>query len=281
MSHLEAKTIHTQYAPHPALSPYVLCFWTMYSTGTSPTPSIRVLPDGCMDIVLDFTGCLSPNGTLPGSCSSPCAFLTGTASDPMRVTLAGNINVAGIRFRPGGAGPFLGVHAAELTDTNVALADLMIPFASLLLDLAGEAPSSKAKLLVLERLLLERLAKVATPDPFTSTAIALMAQEHGAAPVAELARAMGAHRRKLERSFRSLVGTSPKAFAKILRLRRAIELLRRQPQNTGAMVAADAGYYDQAHFNREFKKMTQTTPAMFQAEAKDVAFVQYHLPALG
>jgi AraC-like DNA-binding protein len=56
------------------------------------------------------------------------------------------------------------------------------------------------------------------------------------------------------------VGLTPKAFAQILRFDKGIRRLRREGRRSLAEVAQDCGYYDQAHFNRDFRRFAGTTP---------------------
>jgi AraC-like DNA-binding protein len=88
----------------------------------------------------------------------------------------------------------------------------------------------------------------------------------GAVGVAELAAEVGWSRRHLSERFRSEVGLPPKAYARVLRFERA----RRQLQRPGgpglATVAAETGYYDQAHLTREFNELAGCSPTRWQAE---------------
>ena len=67
---------------------------------------------------------------------------------------------------------------------------------------------------------------------------------------------------RLSGAFREHFGLSPKRFARIVRFRRALELVTAE-RATLAEVAALAGYYDQAHFNSEFKLHAGMTPSAF------------------
>ena len=70
-------------------------------------------------------------------------------------------------------------------------------------------------------------------------------------PVGVLAQELGRSRRHLAASFREQLGMPPKALARLLRFERAVERLRGGADL--AELALDCGYYDQAHFNRDFK----------------------------
>lgn len=79
----------------------------------------------------------------------------------------------------------------------------------------------------------------------------------------DLAKLNGLSLRSLQRLFREYVGLSPKLVIRRFRLLEAAERLLDAPA-TGAEVAAELGYADQAHFIRDFKKMVGTTPAAYR-----------------
>ena len=66
--------------------------------------------------------------------------------------------------------------------------------------------------------------------------------------------------------FRREVGTTPKAFARLLRFRHAYDTLISTPTTSLARLSADCGYADQSHFNREFRAFAGCTPTELIAE---------------
>jgi AraC-like DNA-binding protein len=85
----------------------------------------------------------------------------------------------------------------------------------------------------------------------------------GAVPIGELAAELGWSRRHLAVRFREELGMAPKALARLLRFERAVKRLRAGDEL--ADLALDAGYYDQAHFNRDFRAFAGTTPTQYLA----------------
>jgi AraC-like DNA-binding protein len=83
-------------------------------------------------------------------------------------------------------------------------------------------------------------------------------QSHGNYPVRKLARALGTTARSLERRFQAHVGTTPKKYARVVRLRHA--LLQRERLSSWADVACAAGFYDQSHMINEFQQLYGLAP---------------------
>ncbi|MDQ3850209.1 MAG: AraC family transcriptional regulator, partial [Actinomycetota bacterium] len=104
---MSAPARYVEHRPPPSLAALVECGWTLTCEGG--LPEHRVLPDGCIDLVV--VGGRDP--TVAGPATR--AFLS-----PLR---AGQF-AAGIRFRPGAGAVIVGVAAGELRDRHVALADL-------------------------------------------------------------------------------------------------------------------------------------------------------------
>ena len=98
-------------------------------------------------------------------------------------------------------------------------------------------------------------------DALVAEAARRVASDPAGVRAAPLASALGLSQDRLEKRFRRAVGTTPKRLASILRLRRAVEAYR--AGETLTRTAADAGYFDQSHFNRAFRAATGLTPRAF------------------
>ncbi len=92
----------------------------------------------------------------------------------------------------------------------------------------------------------------------------------GTVTVDELRRALYVSERTLERRFRSEVGVSPKQAARIARFQAATRKLLASPRVSLGRVAHECGYYDQAHFNREFRTLAGISPGQWRAQTPGV-----------
>ncbi|MFF9076021.1 DUF6597 domain-containing transcriptional factor [Streptomyces sp. NPDC014735] len=207
--------------------------WTLRVPEGSAHP---VLPDGCMDL-LWIGGRLLVAG--PDTHAHVPDGVTGG-------------RYAGIRFAPGTAPALLGVPAHELRDRRVGLADLW-PSALVrdLTERVAEAPDPAA---ALEAIALRRAADTAPPDPLMRSVAAHLGEGRS---VADTARSAGLGARRLHRRSLAAFGYGPKTLARILRLRRALALVRSGTPYAEAAVMA--GCTDQAHLAREMRDLTGTT----------------------
>ena len=255
---------YREYAPSNALRPFVDCFWTR-DVGSRPTsnatPHIhRVLPDGCIDVVLTFTD----RDDVPRA-----ALVVGTMTKALVIepTVTPECFV-GVRFRPAKASAFLEMPASEVTDLRVSLDDIW-PDANAVRDALTADPNAIARVRALERVLAARLepdATRATVD--VDEAVRRIVNAGGSLGITRLAPTLGVTRQHLARRFAELVGVSPKTFARVVRLGRVVERVRAVPAGTPiswSTLAIELGYYDQSHLVDEFREMTGTTPTAWRA----------------
>ncbi|MCA0457867.1 MAG: helix-turn-helix domain-containing protein [Chloroflexi bacterium] len=245
---------YREFPPHPALAPYVACYWSI----TSPLPLInRILPDGCTDIVV------TPELKFVGAMRS--AFVSQIIPDSLTV---------GIRFKPGGSSAFFRLPLNELTDNEVTLDNLWGRFAHDLTDQLAAARTAREKIAHLEAALLCRLDQLPTLNPTLQQAVSTVRQANGDITITDLRTRLALSERQLERGFHQWVGLSPRQFARVTRFRQVVDLLH-QPALSLTQIAYRAGYYDQAHFIHDFKSLAGLTPRDYRREQQDVGFLQF------
>jgi AraC-like DNA-binding protein len=88
-----------------------------------------------------------------------------------------------------------------------------------------------------------------------------MAHAAGQVRVADLARDIGWSRKHLADRFRAEIGLAPKVVARIMRFEHACRLARAAGPGGWALIAAEAGYADQAHLVREFRALAGERPS--------------------
>jgi AraC-like DNA-binding protein len=175
--------------------------------------------------------------------------------------------VLGVRLLPAGAFPLLGLPLRELTGLTVDLEDLLGGAARQLADRCAAAHSPGARMRAAADWIAGRLRAASGPD----RAVCWMAREiertGGTTPIGELRARTGWSKTRLTHTFREQVGVRPKTLARIVRFRRALDMVTR-----GAVplsrIALDAGYYDQPHFNAEFRELAGVTPGDYRSRLR-------------
>lgn len=167
-------------------------------------------------------------------------------------------------FTATGASAWLHQPLDAFTNTTTDLSAVLA--CSTLIDQLDEQLATAADHLARIRLVENFLLRYAEPDRFDpeiQAAVALIAQAQTTPRVDELAQQLGLSQSALERRFRRIVGLSPRKFVSLVRFRQALQI-----HSTGAdltTVAHAAGYYDQPHFSKEFKRFAGQAPQAFFA----------------
>ena len=238
---------YSEEKPHPALSKYVACYWRLQSTQRlSQSFAYRVVPDGCIDIVCearDFNE----------------FRLMGFTTMPSMFELGNNFSYVGIRFMPAAFPLLFNVNASTFTNCHEDLFDV-VP--SLAKDLSILFDQKHAENLqeVFDTILLERRASFTrSEDKRLSNAINIVMKSHGNVNLTS-GIDTGISPRQLRRLFQFYIGDTPKAFSKVVRFQHFLKLQSLPATGANKKIFLDAGYYDQSHFNKEFKSFFGLTP---------------------
>ncbi len=174
-----------------------------------------------------------------------------------------------VDLTPLGAARVLGA-PHEVANECVALDDLLGPFAAELTDRLASADDWASRFALLDRVLLDRATEGPHPDPAVVWAWGQLERSHGRVPVGLLADEIGWSRRHFGSRFRAQVGLAPKPTGRVLRFRRAVDLLQSGPIRSIADLAAACGYADHSHLVREFHALGGCTPSqLVQAQLPD------------
>jgi AraC-like DNA-binding protein len=169
-------------------------------------------------------------------------------------------------FTPVGAAAFLRPSLEEFSGTTTDLAGVLgrqEELGWLSEQLAGVQNHGR-RIKLLEDFLLARV-RVSAPDRLMAAAVAWLEQQTRAKRIDDLTRYIGLSQSALERRFRRVVGVSPKKFASLVRLRRAVQMRATGTDFTAAAYAA--GYFDQSHFINDFRRATGRSPDAFFRQA--------------
>lgn len=199
------------------------------------------------------------------------ALVGGLHSAPALIRHDGRQAGIQIAISPLGARALLGLPAGELANADLPAADLLGSFAEEVRERLMAADGWPRRFAVLDGLLSRRLAEGPgrVPAEVTHGWRRLLATG-GTLTVPELAREVGWSPRYLSRRFGEEIGLTPKLAARVVRFDRARRLLQQRaatgPAGTLATLAADTGYYDQAHLAREFGQFAGCAPSRWLRE---------------
>jgi AraC-like DNA-binding protein len=274
---VETVAEYRRVRPSPALRPYVNALVGYRLQGFAAGVH-RGLPGRFLTLVITLDEPLDL--TLPGGRvrSRYDALVGGLHDGPVHIHHDGNQFGLQIALEPLGARLLLGRPAADLVGTVVPLDEVLGPDAERTVDRLRAAPDWPARFARLEAALARAAARhqddrrVAVAGG-VAEAWARIVGSGGAVEIHDLARDLGWSRRHLGERVRAELGLSPKVLARMVRFERVPHALRRPDPPGLARLAAELGYYDQAHLTRDFHELAGCPPTRWLIE-EELPFVQ-------
>jgi AraC-like DNA-binding protein len=262
-------TMFHHHVPGPPLNSFVQLLWLYKSYQPEHAQrKERLMPDGAVALVINLRDDvvrtydrvhIEKCHTMPG------AIVCGPHTENFVIDTAEQADVAGVQFRPGGAFPFLGVPPAETHNLHVPLEDLWGSLARELRELLLGARTPAESFEILERALLARARDGFDQHP----AVAFALKEFRAAPSGTAIRGVteqiGLSARRFADIFAKEVGLTPKLFCRVRRFQSVLRVIQGGREIDWAEIALSCGYYDQAHFNHDFREFSGINPSTYLA----------------
>lgn len=224
----------------------------------------KVLPDTALVIGFQYSGRLSyiEQGRETLLSTAGVTGLTNSCRVFSNTTGVGTVLVF---FRENGAACLLRAPIHELFDESLSLLHFFDrSFLAETEERLALCVNDHDRIRVVESFLIGQLRE-RTPDLLVRQATEHIHASRGTIRIAELARLLHTSSSPLEKRFRQEVGASPKKFAMIVRARNVLAAMDQGKQQYAEYLL---GYYDQAHFIRDFKKFTSLTPEEYLMSLK-------------
>ncbi|HET9486205.1 MAG TPA: helix-turn-helix domain-containing protein [Chryseosolibacter sp.] len=219
----------------------------------------RVVPNTSLAIALRIKG-QNSYSTASGVSDLPDITLSGLRKSVRLINYSKNASTLIVLFKECGASYFFKEPLHELFEDSIPLDSIISPAeVTLIEELLEAAQNNSQRVAVIDQFLLEKLTCF-NPDKLVSEALAKIHVAKGFIKIRELADSLCISNDAFEKRFRKIVGSSPKQFAAIVRLS---SIIRQEAKGRLLDIAFDAGYYDQAHFTKDFKLFTGQTPTDF------------------
>ena len=255
----DASFHYREIDPPAALAGTVRCLWRLRAPAAGQTPAEPILPDGCVEMVLNLGDPFARHPADAAPYRQPRRLLTGQLTTAIAVAPTGSVDLWGIRFEPWAAAGFLGVSGNELRDRMLTIDDASPTLGRSLASVFDAPPADRAALIVSGLSRHMRIAR--STDPALASLVARIVARGELISVRALAREAGLGSRRLQVLFAERVGMSPKMLMRIARLQRALRFAREHPSLSWSAVAIEAGYYDQPHLNHDCRAIAGCTPS--------------------
>lgn len=239
---------YQEFLPDDKLQPLIYCYWQLKTTEKLTEEFIyRVIADGCIDIYFELNN--PHNSYVMGFCKQYTEF-----------PLENSFNYVGVRFLPTMFPQLFGINAIELSDRFEELRSV-IPATSLFIaENFKEELSLQQIKETLDKYFLKRMSEINfNNDLRLYGAIEIILNKSGAINI-ETDLDTGISPRQLRRLFEFYVGDTAKTFNKIVRFQQLLHAKPSQQSLKDNKLFLENGYYDQAHFIKEFKHLYGITP---------------------
>ncbi len=228
---------------------FIYCFWQLKTIKPLQDPySYRVVSDGCIDIF--FNHHESNENFIMGFCRKYTEFSIGKSFDYI-----------GIRFLPTAFPLLFGVDAKTLSNQSHELSLILPEFSNWISDKIKPEHSFENIVAALNEKLIEVIQKqtIQFDDRFFNS-LNIIFEKNGFLDT-EKDLDTGLSPRQLRRVFNFYIGTTAKSFSNVVRFQHILNANFSKQTLKQSKLYFDVGFFDQAHFIKNFKTFYGVTPS--------------------
>ena len=241
--------------PHPALREYISNYNITFPTKELMPDGFTAIPCGCATLSIE-----ADNKRLFVSLDGPAVkpYMYGSQVNQLKVIIT-------IEFKPAGLYAFTGISQSEFVGEPLSFEAVNPKLSKMLSDALEKAASVAELVSSLDSLLLEKM--LVSGHPQLMLALQDVLASAGNIAVKKLSEGIHYSERQLNRMFRQYVGVSAKSFSRIIRINRAVRLLKKSKSLT--LVSDVMGFHDLSHFIRDFRSVCGITPQAYRNNMSD------------
>lgn len=255
--------VYCKYQPSIVLLPFVMCYYVWESQeAVEVALEVHSPPNGLGGMVFNYGDPYQvqlPNAKWE---NVPRSFIVGQFTKNYTLRLSGRPGMIGIAFRPAGLSNVLGVPMIAFTNLRIELKLVLGSEAAQVEQRILESKTSQQRITVLEEFLLKKLYNSSLKIDLEDYALASIVQQKGILSISQLSDELCISPRQLRRRFTEKVGISPKLFSRIKRFN-YVSHLSTSTSGNWMDIVDEGGYYDQAHFIRDFYDFSGKKPSDF------------------
>ena len=240
-----------------------------YEGYSPPHHKERLLPDGGIDLVIDLTQVpknVYHNEDFSRFASFKKSWISGFRREFITIDAGQNSSMIVVRFRTGGAHFLFNFPLHELSNLVVETDAIWGGGVQHLREHLLEQPAPEDKIAALENWLLRQMRREAEPHPVISFALDRIHRDPGLLTVASIQAKTGFSNKHFIHLFEKYVGSTPKIYLRTIKFQRVLAEIEKTKRIHWNDIAYGCGYYDQAHFSKEFRHISGLIPTAYLAE---------------
>lgn len=251
---------YIEYNPTELLSEYIQLIWIAESESPDDYyPKEKILPDGIVEIVFHFGEPFITHNANGGKIKQPTGFAVSQMREFIEIESDGNIGFVSVRFYPWGAHHFFERPINTFLDNTIDLKYLWKDdYQSILKQI--EKVCNDEKVSIIQQFLYKCLSQHNNGNDPIDNAIKLIRNTKGQYPIDSICQKTNLTYKQLERKFLATIGATPKVFSRTTRFLHLCHHLKEYENKTMVQLTYELGYYDQAHFIKDFKAFSGLTP---------------------
>lgn len=259
--------------PCVELGQYIKSIWTFESPVGMPASEMNMaVPGGCPRLIFSYVNSIvSTVAEQVQKSKLQNLYFVGNRDIAVKVsTKPGKTGFIGIDFYPHGAFPVFGIPMIELANQLTSADDLNSLWGKNVNEVLRNIEPVEKKVNILQIQLIELLKKNKLlpnrKDSLIEYCVTNLKNSNGLLEISKLQQQTGYSRRYLEILFNNYIGLSLKTLGNIYRFQKFYRDWANGQSYEKIIDELYNYYYDQAHFTKEFKKMTGFSPKYFSTK---------------
>lgn len=247
--------------PTGELAQFIKYYWVMEKSSLEGDVCERVIPTGNIELMFHYKNTFKTKRSDNTTFIQENTFISGISSSYADVTTNGETGMICVTFNPFGACNFFNFPLFEIEDQKISLDCIIGSKTKEVYEQICEAQSINKKISVIEHFLQSNFRETVKSDALIiKTGIELINKSKGQINSTTLSEKMSVTSKNLERKFSAMVGKTPKQFMKIVRFQNILNSYSRNNGRSFTQMAYENGYFDQAHFIKDFKSFSGLSP---------------------
>lgn len=226
----------------------------------------KFLPDCTTNLVIDFQDKpkhIYDNVSLFKKQTCNKAWFSGMHTEYMTIESSYDSEMMVISFKPGGSFPFI---KTSLETFNNKVVDAAVVFGDDFFDFRNELISKESLddiLKCAEKWLLSQLEDTTFEGNIIQHFVEQINQTASSVKLKSVAEQSGYSQKQFIHLFKKYVGITPKQFHRIVRFNEILPSIHKKEDINWTAIATNCGYYDQAHFIKDFQAFSGLNPKQY------------------